>query len=221
MKNFKVRRTKEQKIVWWKFRQYIDFIILWCCLVIAFNIHPSNTHISDTTDSNNSLNVKTKMIYIFHDYKWNEYIMNDNIHWSSSSRDYLFDSETPDELKWDEKEFTNWVSLEDMINKNNDETQDNYNQTQDNKEYESNSIKNNQVSIDNIMSDLWINPENINWNDNDKEDTQESDNLIINIWNWESDDNNYYTINETYENDNNSLVIEKIWEEIDTKNKKY
>jgi len=221
MKNFKVRKTKEQKIVWWKFRQYIDFIILWCCLIIALNIHPANTHISNNANSNNNIN--TKMIYIFHDYKWNEYIMNNEIHWSSSSRDYLFDNEIPDELKWDEKEFINWVSIEDMINKNNDEIQDNNDSTQNNKEYESDSIKNNQISIDNIMSDLWINLENMSWNDNDKENSQESDDLIINVWNWEWNDNNYYTINETHENNNNSLIIKKIWEDSereDSKNEK-
>ena len=37
-----------------------------CCLIIAFNIHPSNI-----SDDNNEIE-QTKMIYIFHDYEGNE-----------------------------------------------------------------------------------------------------------------------------------------------------
>ena len=93
-----------------KFRRYIDFVILACCLVIAFNIHPSEI-VNDNTPSE-----KHSMIYIFHDYEWNEYVMNDHVHWAPSTWDYLFDDEIPDNLKWEEKEFTDSVSLGDFVN---------------------------------------------------------------------------------------------------------
>ena len=99
MGKLKIKKTKERKLVWMKFRHYIDFLILICCTIIAFNIHPSNNMGNENIPSNN----KT-MIYIFHDYEWNEYVMNDNIHGSYSSWDYLFEDEVPNSLKWDEEE---------------------------------------------------------------------------------------------------------------------
>jgi hypothetical protein len=49
-----------------KFRNYIDFIILVCCGIVAFNIHPSSVIYGD----DDSIKVeKSKMIYVFHDYE--------------------------------------------------------------------------------------------------------------------------------------------------------
>ena len=57
-----------------KFRNYIDFVILACCGIIAFNVHPSNLIYGDDNSSNNNKTEKTRMIYVFHDYEWNEYV---------------------------------------------------------------------------------------------------------------------------------------------------
>ena len=93
MNKLKIRRKKENKLNWSKTRHYIDFIILVCCLVITFNIHPSNnTNYPENYE-------KSKMIYIFHDYELNVYILNDTIHWAADSWDYLFNDEIPSTLK--------------------------------------------------------------------------------------------------------------------------
>ena len=78
------KKNTDKKLIWNKVRHYIDFVILACCLVVTFNIHPVNENASD----DNSVE-KQKMIYIFHDYAGNEYIMNDMLHGSADSRDYL------------------------------------------------------------------------------------------------------------------------------------
>jgi hypothetical protein len=52
-----------------KFRNYIDFVILACCGIIAFNVHPSNLIYGDDNSSNNNKTEKTRMIYVFHDYE--------------------------------------------------------------------------------------------------------------------------------------------------------
>jgi hypothetical protein len=62
--------------------------------VVTFNIHPKNENINDE----GSLE-KQKMIYIFHDYAGNEYIMNDTLHGAADSWDYLFEDEVPSDLK--------------------------------------------------------------------------------------------------------------------------
>ena len=215
MKNFKIKKIKEKKLIWSKFRLYIDFVILGCCLIIAFNIHvsPQQTIIKDNSGNSTS----TKMIYIFHDYEWNEYIMNDNIHWAADSWDYLFEDEVPSDLKWEEKKTSGSVSIWDLIR----ESEDQYSYNDDNSDSKNNvnpdsmennnsdSVKDNQVSIDDIMSDLWITGSDATVIDTDINDAS----LVIDTSDYESgdwiDDSSYYTVKEEVSPDNNSLVIEK------------
>lgn len=212
-----MKKKKEKKLIWNKIRYYVDFVILICCFVIAVNIHPSN--ISDDSISTDGLDTslgKTKMVYIFHDYEGNEFIMNDNIHWSSSSWDYLFDDEIPDNLKWNDEKKSGSVSIWDLPEGSDTENSQIWDEENDNSEW----VKNNQISIEDIMSDLWVVD-----SDNDNETTNEimdrneivdenvNDNSIdIDVWNYESEDNLYddtvYIVTVTWAN-NNSLIIEK------------
>ena len=51
MGRLKIRKKNtEKKLIGNKVRHYIDFVILVCCLVVTFNIHPVNENVSD--DSN-------------------------------------------------------------------------------------------------------------------------------------------------------------------------
>ena len=192
-----------------KFRRYIDFVILACCLVIAFNIHPSEI-VNDNTPSE-----KHSMIYIFHDYEWNEYIMNDKIHWASSSRDYLFDDEVPNDLKWEDEKITGSVSLGDLI--------DDSGLNSDTKNWDfDDSIKDNQISFDDIISELWLDSEDIN--SMEKNSESDSDTLVISIWDFEesSNDKNNYTVKEISESgDVSSLIIEKTENNITNDNESY
>lgn len=181
-----MRKRKSNKIIWNKIRVYIVSVILICCSVIAFNIHPTNTEL-------NTVSENQKMIFIFHDYEWNEYILNDTIHWSAGSWDYLFDEEVPDSIKWDEwaKEpvYTDSVSLSNNWKDNNQHGSVNENSW---------DIKNNQISIENIMSDLWI--------DSNSKDNENY--LIISLSNEE--DNKDWTSYSIKEGDkDSSLIIEK------------
>ncbi len=190
-----------------KFRRYIDFVILACCLVIAFNIHPSKV-VNDNTSSE-----KHSMIYIFHDYAWNEYIMNDKIHWASSSWDYLFNDEVPDDLKWDDEKATGSVSLGDLLdNEDLNSDEDGWNMD--------NSVKDNQISLDDIISELWLDSENINDTEKKSESNSDSDILVISIWDdgLVSDEKNNYIVKEVNSpDDSSSLVIEKTEDDTDNK----
>ena len=192
----KVKKTKEKKIIWTKFRSYIDFVILACCFVIALNIHPNTTN-----NENNPSEIHT-MTYIFHDYEWNEHIMNDHAHGASNTRDYLFEDEVPEELKWEEKEIKDSISLGDLIN----------NQESDHNNTYKDNVKDNQISFEDIMSDLWEDYQNTDLSESDTDN--ETNSLIINVLDNESTNNendDYYIITE--ENlswDSSSLIIEKI-----------
>ena len=217
MKNSKIKKAQVEKFIWSTLRRYIDFTILACCLIIALNIHPSNVA------KNHSVSEKATMTYIFHDYEWNEYIMNGDIHGSSSSWDYLFDDEVPDSLKWDGMHNANSISIEEI-------KKDAQNRISDDED--SDTIKDNQVSIEDMMADLWI---NINdWEDYDDYDDYENYN---DYEDYEEDDEDYekseapqkvkekksdnqpsessaneksYTVKESKSDDNNSvMVIEK------------
>ena len=188
MNKLKIKKAKEKKLIWIKLRYYIDFIILVCCSIIAFNISPSNNEKNNNTYSN-----KQVMTYIFHDYAWNEYIMNDKIHGAPSSWNYLFDNEIPDDLKWNEIEFVDYAPLEDS----------DWNLYQNNTGW----IKDNQISFDDVINDLWA--ENL-----DDQNT-DSDILIITIG-WDSEetsnknDNNYIVKEENQSGNAISLIIERI-----------
>ena len=200
MGKLKIKKTKERKLVWMKFRHYIDFLILICCTIIAFNIHPSNNMGNENIPSN-----KKTMIYIFHDYEWNEYVMNDNIHGSYSSWDYLFEDEVPNSLKWDEEEFTNSVSLGDLI---------------DSQEWESFTeedidndvlVKDNQVSLNEIISELWYEYQNTVESEWNSTKTNNSDPLVISIWDGGSYNENSYIVKEnSLSNEDSSLIIERV-----------
>jgi len=182
-----------KKLIWSKLRCYIDFIILICCLIVTFNIRQNTNNESNTADG--------KMIYIFHDYNWNEYILNDEtIHWTTVSLDYLFDDEVPDSIKaGDNMKYS--VSLWDTNSKTNSEGTDN-----NKNDKESDALKDNQVSFEEVIADLWL--EFTTFDDSNKQD----DTLIINLseashTTQESD--NYYTIKEEIWNDGeSSLIIE-------------
>jgi hypothetical protein len=174
------RKTKENKIIWKHFKAYINFCVLICFLIIIFNLHP----IQYETYENQ------KILYIFHDYAWNEYLLNDDVHSAADSMEYLFDTSVPEQIKWeDSPKYTDYVSLWAKWN-NTNQTWDNNNDT--------NITKDNQVSFDEIISDLWVDWEN-------KDNT-----ISINIDNSQSspkDDENSYSISK--EDNGSTLIIEK------------
>ena len=224
MGKFKIKRQKEHKLIWSKTRHYIDFIILACCLVITFNIHPNNSlnNLSNTDD------IKSKMIYIFHDYEWNEYILNDTIHGAADSWDYLFDDEIPTTLKWEDTP-TNSVSLANLSWEwsnqwwaestwaSNIDTESNLQKN------ESDSIKDNQISLDDIMNNLWMNDRDITYEHNNANNQSDNtDALIIDIseTNTTNSDDTKYTIKEETNEDNSTLIIEKQPNKEDKENNK-
>ena len=189
MKKLKIIRKKNSKIIWNKLKNYIIFWILTCCSIIIFNIHPT-----ETTNNSNIIKDSKEIIYVFHDYLWNEYILNNESHWSSDSLDFLFNRDVPDQIKWDiNQHHSSEVSLA--------------NKWENGSNWEFNNeiwdLKDNQISIENIMSDLWIE----SWSDNN------SNYLIINLWNEDKnnkDENIQYKIKEeSYRWNNSALVIEK------------
>lgn len=221
-----MKKKKEKKLIWNKIRYYVDCVILVCCLIIAVNIHPSKiSNNFENNEESNNITEKTKMIYVFHDYEGNEFIMNDDIHWSSSSWDYLFDDEIPDDLKWDEKKTTGSVSIWDLSEESSANTSEIWNENDNNSEW----LKNNQLSIEDIMSDLWIvdsGTNNIIIDEVEHEDEtvnndKNDDSVDINVWDYESEDNPYddiiYIVVEKTWLDSNSLVIEKFngdWDDV-------
>ena len=192
------KNTKERKLIWAKLRHCIDFVILVCCLVVTFNIHPANKNVD-----NDMTTEKQIMIYIFHDYQGNQYILNDTIHGSADSRDYLFEDEVPDEIKLEEKDFTGSVSLRNLSTDNNKITNNNVWNSG-----EQTSVKNNQVSLKDMMEDLWVNNDD-SWSHN-IDDNQ----MVIDVQNssWDiSIDEPYYIVTEEVKDNNNSkLIIEKV-----------
>ena len=177
------KRNKERKIIWSKIRHYIDFWILCCCCIVAFNIHPNNT-----TDSEYSSQEKSKMIYVFHDYEWNKYILNEAIHGSANSYEYLFNDEVPDSIKKEtNNQYKDSVSLKNEVDSKANNTQS--------WDYSS-ETKDNQISIENMIDDLGLSSDN------------EDNYLIINLSNNESNTNN-----EISPNGNSDLYIikEETW----------
>ena len=209
----RVRRIQEKRLIWIKFRHYIDFVILTCCAIIAFNIHPSDA----ARDENVSL-YKPTMIYVFHDYDWNEYIMNDKLHWAPSSWDYLFNDEVPDWIKWDDIEFTDSTSIGEAINNQesdsiNKESSDstslaNLTENQDSTSTDYEDIKDNQISINDIIYDLWLDSQESTGSE--IKINEDSDSISIIIWEStvDSGETNYYTVEEWSWSDT-SLIIEK------------
>jgi len=196
MVKLKIRKNETNKtLIWKKIRYYIDFVILFCCSIIAFNIHPNdNTNIVDISSDNQWI------VYIFHDYEWNEYILNNRTaHWSADSRDFLFNNEVPNSIKAD-KEITYSASLW-------DNTKTSSLSDFSDKAPASNSLKDNQISIEEIMSNLWLESEDKEYYVKNEDDTK-----VIDLLGDELVNNNiYYTVHEeSWENNSSILTIEKI-----------
>lgn len=162
----KLRNVKDNKIIWNKIRCYIDCVILACCMIIAFNI-------SSNINVENDIQEKTTMKYVFHDYDGNTYVLNDAVHGTTVSLDYLFKDEVPDSVK-NETESWQWsVSLADVTNnqgikQENENPQENentqvINNVQENESVQENeNVKDNQITIDEIIQELWA-----DWNSGD------------------------------------------------------
>lgn len=175
----------ERKLIWRKIRCYIDCIIMVCCLVVAFNIHPNSS--IQTTNDNTEKNI---MKYIFHDYDWNTYILNDTTHGTTNSLDYLFNEDIPDSLKNDTGNLT-WTASLANATKNQETTPENENVDTEN------NIKDNQISIDEIIQELW--------SDEISGDLViDFDNLISDTW---DNQDAYYTVTEN--SDWTVIVISK------------
>lgn len=187
VKKIKLRKRKEKKLIWNKTKQYILLWIIACCLAIGLNIHPQNS----------SLNTD-EMIYVFHDYERNIYILNDTTHWSADNINYLFNDNIPEELKW--RHNTNTTSTNDS---------------------EINDTNDNQITIEEIMNELWIDNE-YSWNilivDKSTPWTDKNT-LIIDLNNWEkeSQSENYNEYN--VERDWPTLTITKFKSFTTLKNK--
>ncbi len=205
MKKLKIKKMEKKKLIWWKFRKYIDFTILVCCVIIAFNIHPYKIN-----EFKEVISDWSKMVYVFHDYEWNEYVLNDNVHWASNSWDYLFDDEVPNDIKWEDKHFSDWVSIWDLMNQYENED---INVNSGNDVDEKNDIKDNQITIDEMMTDLWFSWVNTDSSDLNPSNDENSDKFVINVWNQESENENSYIVKEQDINDNPTLIIEKIGNE--------
>ena len=178
MNNFRIRKLGEEKrLIWRKFKYYINFLIFISFWVIIFNMHAPESNIS----------TKEEMTYIFHDYEWHSYILNSKTHWSSDSRSFLLNDKVPDKIKWDSS---------DNNTSNNNDLNKQWNIT-----WNDDSVKNNQVSINNIMDDLWIDSDS-NWSWND-------DYLIINISDDNSNSKDNWWDSYSVEEDWSSLIIEK------------
>jgi hypothetical protein len=65
-------------------------------MIIAFNI-------SSNINVENDIQETTTMKYVFHDYDGNTYVLNDTVHGTTRSLDYLFKDEVPDSVKDDTK----------------------------------------------------------------------------------------------------------------------
>ena len=103
-------------------------------------------------------------------------------------------------LKWEEKEFTDSVSLGDFVNSQEWESLNEEIVNQN-----TGQIKDNQISISEIISDLWV-----------EQNSKDSGTLIISVWKTENiDTENLYTVREILSGNNSSLVIERIDTHID------
>ena len=217
MGKLRIRRNKEKNMIWKGVKFYIDFFVLICCLIVVFNIHPTNNLQNETQDSNTL--EKPKMIYIFHDYEWNEYILNDTIHGAASDWSYLFEDDIPEDLKWDEElnekldendivdsVSLGWIDQQDTIDINDTELEEDNSQT----------VKDNQISSQEIFTDLWIKESDL-WNEYYIDTWNEDNSLIINLSNtwtyitkYQENDDYYIILEDTWDNNDNTLVIKKL-----------
>lgn len=196
MQKFRIRKDREKLMFWNKIRIYIDFSILICCLVMAFNIYSQYYYPTEPSKD---------IVYIFHDYEWNEYILNKIYHGSADDFSFLADTTTPETIKSDS--YLHWAgsaSLADIVDNSTDDGAIN-----DNNIYHSSSVndddktvKDNQISFEQVMDDLWFNTNHDNLENGEK--------LIISLWkSWYDDDETIYDIYQTTGKYDSSLIIEK------------
>lgn len=214
MRRIKIKKRKEKNLIGKNFKYYISIAVFVCCLIIGKNML-TNTNLPENQENQNF-----EMTYIFHDYQWNQYILNDKQHGAADSYEYLFDSEVPEEVK----HMTNSVSLADrdvestqqdnentvIININEDEIDVTSYKDDEISKPEQNTnenLKDNQISIDDILRELNIDNYDALLNDNDKTE------LTINIWNEKwideeiNEDDEFYYIQKSI--DGSVLVIQK------------
>lgn len=199
MKVIKIKKRKEKKLIWTKFRHYIGLMILACCIIIGKNL--ISNHIYNAQLVNN-----TEMVYIFHDFEWNEYVLNDKQHGAADSFDYLFNNEVPEIVK--NKDKANSVSLADWDIKMEESSDDSSLTIEINNESDiyDRELKDNQLSIDEIFENLNIEDYEIREINNDNQHNDTNEEVIINVWNsseWDQDDELFVV-----EEWNNELIIE-------------
>ena len=158
---------------------YIDFSILICCLVVIFNIY---THYSYLTNSPKDI------LYIFHDYEWNQYVLNDTYHGSADDFSFLMDTTIPESIKSDDH--SHWAGSASLasLGYNSDSNDDK-------------NVKDNQISFEEVMDDLWMDS-NYNYSEN-------NDILVIDISDIADDDKTIYDVYQSSWKNDSSLVIEK------------
>lgn len=192
----KAKRNKQIWNVWIKnkYRLYLDAIILICGIFIVSNIHPYNPN----KNLNTNWVTKSEMTYIFHDYEWNQYILNNYGHGSSDSRDYLFDDSVPETLQNEDiTEIDLWNELS---------AQDDHNT--------SNMNDKNQVSYEDIVNELWIDEDVYDyeittvWNHDISEGYSKDNSLTLNLSELAHDENNTYYVVHRDEN-SSALIIER------------
>jgi len=222
-----IRKKNEKGGIWKNVKFCIDFVIFICCLIITFNIRPISNTQKNVEDNN--ISEKSKMIYVFHDYYWNKYILNDMAHGAASDWSYLFEDEVPEDFKWNNDNSSAnsvslwWMNSEIDENKTNSEQYNDDTYNGDKYDGTTFEVKDNQISSDDIFSDLWID-ENRSWNEYNI-GTWNENMLIISLseqWSNKTkheENNDYYTaIQTTWVTDDNTLIIEKVDNSIEHNN---
>ncbi len=219
MNAIKIRKKKEKKILWDRAIKYIYLVILSCCLIVVNNLHPY-----EESQLDNWQNLKPEMIYIFHDYAGNQYILNESAHGSASSREYLFNEDIPEEIKSDDKtpqvdlskeaevlgddsnnQGITTIDLGDISYENMEDSSSNvtqkdaepWNIEDENKQNDSELKKDNQIPVEDIMNELWV-----GWKDNEKSFVINSSDIQL------STEDGHYTITEISDNET-TMIIER------------
>ena len=179
---FKLKNIKEENLIWNKFKSCIYFTILISCLIVVLNLN-----INTNESEENLYSEKSIMKYVFHDYDGNVYVLNDETHGTSVSLDYLINDDVPDVLK-DNNETEVWsVSIWDVIASQWDGSW--------NEILKNNDVKNNQISVDEIIQELWV--------DENLDDLEIDFDEVVDDWN----NQDLYTV--TQEESWNIMVITK------------
>lgn len=226
------KKKEEKKLISHKIRNYIYLWIFFSCSIIISNIHTKQSKIYN---NNNEISIsnsyQNELTYIFHDFYWNEFILNEWWHWSAIDLSFLLNEEIPEWIKEEDNnktssETTNnnpiktWDFSIDLSNINIEESYKiNENKTdnsitiyfnQDSQENipsnfekidNSQNIKDNQISYEDILNQLEINGTQ-NTENNKSIEIELSE--IFNNLSW----NNEY-ITKELNNEWKTLIIEK------------